>query len=175
MNLQRFGNVQSFEDIEYTNIFMASLGASENFYGAKGFDQKTDETKSDLIVVLGPLPHPSGKVSSPFIYNPSVLSGQPVFDLHTQLQLAPSIKLENTKTFYYADPRPGELVFVQDKMLLALVNTEYGLGRPYFNVETGEITRGLHERHGFIITSWKIQTTDPVNPEIVLSFPYKNS
>jgi len=167
MNLENFGSARSFEDIKNCDLFMATA-ASEVFYATKGFIKREDNgTSDDVMICLGPL---NGS-AAPCIYSPSVLHGQPVLDLNTHLQLIPSIKVGDTKTFYNASPSPGDLVFVKDKILLVVEKTSPRRMALYFNIETGEITAGLRDPHGYIVRSWKLQTVDPVAPETVLSFP----
>jgi hypothetical protein len=167
MNLEKFGSARSFEDIENCVLFMAAR-ASEVFYGTKGFIKRPDTgTPDDVLICLGPS---KGSVA-PCIYSPSVLHGQLVLDLNARLQLIPSIKVEDTKTFHITTPSPGDLVFVQDKVLLTVRKEGFRSAEYFFNVETGEITVGLYEPHGYIVRGWKLQTVDPVAPEILLSFP----
>jgi len=82
------------------------------------------------------------------------------------------MKVEDAKTLDDG-PMPGDLVFVQDKILLVVETGGRRMGH-YFNLKEGKITEGLRESRGFIIKSWKLQTTDPVKPETVLSFPYED-
>lgn len=170
MNLDKFGNVRSFEDLEYTNIFIAGMNGSKAFYATKGYETREDGIDFPVIVCLGPLSHISREVSGPCIYNPSVLSDYPVLDMNEHIHLFPSMNIKDVKKIEN-DPRPGDLVCLQDKYMLALDRTEARMGQQYLDLQTGQIISEPRKRYGFIISNWKLQTTDTEKPEIVLSYP----
>jgi hypothetical protein len=172
MNLNNIGCIRSFDEIEYTSIFWATLRDLDIFFGTKGFSKSKDGIETDMIIWLGPLPHPSRDVSGPCIYSPSVLHDHPVLDLDANIKLIPSLKIDYANTLD-DNIRPGDLVFVKDKILLNLSKERGGFEYSFLNMETGEITVGLHESYGFVVRGWSIQTIDPINPETILSYPFE--
>jgi len=54
MNLEKFARSQPFEEIERSNLFMATVDGSKVFYAIKAFEVRDDGSDDDLIVCLGP-------------------------------------------------------------------------------------------------------------------------